>query len=44
MSLTVRTDPRPWDSITFFKRNNSSITYELESTEANKIITEEEET
>jgi 23S rRNA U2552 (ribose-2'-O)-methylase RlmE/FtsJ len=43
MSIVVK-DPRPWETITFFKRNNVNNTCELESTKSNHIITEEEET
>jgi 23S rRNA U2552 (ribose-2'-O)-methylase RlmE/FtsJ len=45
MSSAINRDPRPWDNITFFKRNiNNSLLYELESNKINHIIRGEEET
>jgi 23S rRNA U2552 (ribose-2'-O)-methylase RlmE/FtsJ len=45
MSSAINRDPRPWNNITFFKRNiNNSLLYELESNKINHIIRGEEET
>ena len=45
MSSAINRDPKPWENISFFKRNiTNSPFYELESNFTNHIITEEEDT